>query len=168
MANWVAKTANLLTSYGSPDRVGLLLPLHWQPVCLALGALVSGATVSTAGDCPVVFASVDRVDEAFDAGADEVFACSLTPFATRLASVPGLALDAALEIPVHGDSYRRSRPLPPYEVVDVDVSAVDRVLVTALDLPVLLGVLRAGAALVLLRSGDVEAAVAAESVTRVL
>ena len=30
-ANWVAKTANLLTDgYGGADRVGLLLPLHWQ------------------------------------------------------------------------------------------------------------------------------------------
>ena len=121
----------------------------------------------TPDGCPVAFTSVERADEALDAGVDDVFVCSLTPFGTRLPSVPALTLDAALEIPVHGDSYRRTAPLGAFEITPTDVGPGDRVLVQAFDPAVVLGVLQAGAALVLLRSGDLDAAVAAESVTRV-
>lgn len=155
--------------------MGLLLPLHWQPVCLLLGALVTGASVSLSPEgCAVAFTSVERADEALDAGVDDVFVCSLTPFATRLPSVPALTLDAALEIPVHGDSYRRTTapaaPAAPtaFAVTPADVGPRDRVLVRAFDPAVVLGVLQAGAALVLLRSGDLDAVVRAESVTRVV
>ena len=138
-------------------------------MCLLLGALVTGASVSLGADgCAVAFTSVDRADEALDAGVEDVLVCSLTPFATRLPSVPALTLDAALEIPVHGDSYRRTTPLPAFEVTPADVGVGDRVLVRSFDPAVVLGVLQAGAALVLLRSGDLEAVVQAESVTRVL
>ena len=44
-ANWVAKTANLLVDgHGlRGDRVGLLLPLHWQVVCFLLGTATAGS-----------------------------------------------------------------------------------------------------------------------------
>ncbi len=184
VANWVAKTANLLTDgYAAPARVGLLLPLHWQTVCLLLGGVAAGATVvvgaqaSDLGDCPVAFTAADDATAALDAGVEDVFACSLTPFATRLSVVPPLALDAALEIPTYGDHFG-GRPGAahlelegaPFSPPALPVSGTDRVLVstplhTASGLGALLGALVAGAAVVLLRSGDLDAAVAAESVT---
>ncbi|MGZ6827602.1 MAG: TIGR03089 family protein, partial [Mycobacteriales bacterium] len=111
-ANWVAKTANLLVDgFGAPDRVGLLLPLHWQTACLLLGGVAAGATVVVAADpgelagCAVAFTDAASAEAALDAGVDDVLACSLTPFATRLASVPPLVLDAAVELPAYGDRF---------------------------------------------------------------
>ena len=107
-ANWVSKTANMLTdAYGSPERVGLHLPLHWQVPCLLLGAVAAGCTVvvtADAGDlagCGVAFTTADDAGAALDAGAEEVLVCSLTPFATRLADVQleNLIGEAALNLP---------------------------------------------------------------------
>lgn len=177
-ANWVAKTANALTdAYGGPQRVGLLLPLHWQTPCLLLGAVAAGATVvlaSTAQElagCEVAFTSADDAAAALDAGVDEVLACSLNAFGTRLAAVPPGAEDAAVAIPVHGDFFG-GRPAQarletgdgPLDVPVLDVGAQDRVLVR--DVPTLLGVLRTGAAAVLLRSGDADEVARQEGVTR--
>lgn len=183
----MAKTANLLTdSFGVPERVGLLLPLHWQTVCLLLGSVAAGATVVVAAEpgglagCAVAFTTVEHAEAALDAGVDDVLACSLTPFATRLASVPPMVLDAALEVPGHGDHFGGRPAQARLEVAGAAwspspyaVGPTDRVLTsldpcTAAGLSALLGPLAAGAALVLLRSGDLERAVAAESVTAVI
>ena len=68
-ANWVAKSANLLVDgLGSPARVGLLLPLHWQAVALLLAGVASGATVVVAdgpealAGCEVVFTSPQHAE----------------------------------------------------------------------------------------------------------
>ena len=130
--------------------------------------------------CGVAFVAAEHAEAALDAGVDDVLACSLTPFATRLASVPPMVLDAALEIPAHGDHFG-GRPREARLEVEgralvvpaLAVTGTDRVL-TGLDpattagLGALLGVLAAGAAAVLLRSGDPERAVAAEAVTAVV
>ncbi len=201
----MAKTANLLTDgYGGPDRLGLLLPLHWQAVCFLLGGVAAGATVvvaTSASDlagCPLAFVAAADAEAALDAGVDDVLACSLTPFGTRLASVPPMVLDAALEIPSYGDHFG-GRPTTarielggrPFTWEPLDVGPADRVL-TALDpatpagLAALLGTLQTGAALVLLagsastepgtseavttavRAESVTAAIRAESVTAVV
>jgi uncharacterized protein (TIGR03089 family) len=185
-ANWVSKTANLLVDgHGSPDRVGLLLPLHWQTVCLLLGSVAAGATVVLArspdelAGCAVAFTTAASAEAALDAGVEDVLACSLTPFATRLADVPRLVLDAAVEIPSYGDHFS-GRPAEarlevdgrPFTAPTWDLTPDDRVL-TSLDpatpegLAALLAPLRAGAALVLLTAGDPGAAVAQERVTAV-
>lgn len=184
-ANWVSKTANLLTdSYGGPDRVGLCLPLHWQLPCLLLGIVATGATVVVASeprhltDCPVAFTALEDAEAALDAGVDDVFVCSLTPFATRLPAVPALTYDAAVELPTYAD-YFPGRPAParleldgaPFDVPALDLAASDRVL-TAQDprtpegLGTLLGSLRAGASVVLLREGEAEAVARQEGATR--
>ncbi len=119
-------------------------------------------------------------EAALDAGVDDVLACSLTPFGTRLAVVPAMALDAAAEVPSYGDHFG-GRPTTASVLVDgvvvdvpaLDLSPTDRVLTTLAPaapggLAAALGVLRTGAALVLLRSGDLERAVAAEAVTAVV
>ena len=182
----MAKTANLLTDgFGSPDRIGLLLPLHWQTVCLLLGGVAAGATVVVASDpsflsgCALAFTAVEDAEAALDAGVDDVLACSLTPFATRLASVPSMVLDAAAEIPTYGDHFN-GRPREarleldgvPFAVPALDLGTTDRLLIeqppsTSAGLGALLGGLQAGAALILLRSGDRELARIAEGVTAV-
>ncbi|MCW2673451.1 MAG: hypothetical protein JWP14_2040 [Frankiales bacterium] len=186
-ANWVCKTANLLVDgYGGPDRVGIMLPLHWQTPCLLLGAVATGAAAVVTSDprhlagCAVAFTTADGAEAALDAGVEEVFACSLTPFASRLAQVPAHALDAAVELPGYGDHFggrpRHARVEVDGRLLDVpalDVGPSDRVLTTrdprsAEGLTVLLGALRAGAAVVLLREGDADEVGRQEGVTRSL
>lgn len=185
--NWVCKTANLLVDgYGAPERVGVLLPLHWQTPCFILGAVAAGATVvvaSTPADlasCPVAFTTAEAAEAALDAGVEDVFACSLTPFGTRLATVPPGALDAAAEIPSYGDHFN-GRPTraaleldgEPFTVPTLELGSTDRVL-TRLDprtpsgLAALLGPLQAGAAVVLLLAGDLDATAAQEHITAVV
>jgi uncharacterized protein (TIGR03089 family) len=187
--NWVSKTANLLVDgHGSPDRVGLLLPLHWQTVCLLLGGVAAGATVVLArtpdelAGCPVAFTTAASAEAALDAGVEDVLACSLTPFATRLAELPPLVLDAAVEIPSYGDHFggrpgaaRLEVEGRPFAAPSWELTADDRVLTsldpaTAEGLAALLAPLRAGAALVLLSDGtpgEALAAIAQEHVTAV-
>lgn len=184
-ANWVAKTANLLTDgFASPERVGLLLPLHWQTVCLLLGGVAAGATVVVAASpeelegCAVAFTAAEDAEAALDAGVDDVLACSLTPFATRLASVPAMVLDAAAEIPSYGDHFG-GRPREariqlagkPFTAPTLGLGTTDRLLTTEppstdAGLGAILGALKAGAALILLRSGEASAAFTAEGATQ--
>ena len=185
--NWVSKTANLLVDgFAGPERVGLLLPLHWQTLCLLLGTVASGATAviaRTAADltgCALAFTESGSAEAALDVGVDDVLACSLTPFATRLANVPAMVLDAAAEIPSYGDHFPGRTTVVRIEVggqsamiPSYTLSASDRVL-TGLDLrspaglEAVLGVLHAGAALVLLVSGDLSTALVQEHVTAVV
>ncbi len=185
--NWVSKTANLLVDgYGSPERVGLLLPLHWQTPCLLLGAVAAGAAVvvaSTAADlagCAVAFTGVADAEAALDAGVEDVLACSLTPFATRLASVPPMVSDAAVEIPSYGDHFNGPATAPrlsvegtTFVVPGYELSPSDRALTsldprTAAGLGALLGPLAAGSAVVLMLSGDLASVVAQEHVTALI
>jgi uncharacterized protein (TIGR03089 family) len=183
-ANWVAKTANLLTDgFAGPERVGLLLPLHWQTVCLLLGGVAAGATVVVASTpdqlegCAVAFTSAGDAEAALDAGVEDVLACSLTPFATRLSAVPAMVLDAAAEIPSYGDHFggrprvaRIERGGQPFTAPTLPLGRTDRLLTTEppsteAGLGAILGALKAGAALILLRDGDADAVYAAERAT---
>jgi len=112
LANWVAKTANLLrddVGAGPGDRVAVLLPAHWQTAAILLGAWSAAAVVGTSADgAAAAFASGDRVADA--AGADEVFALSLAPLGRAFpAGPPAGARDYAVDVRVQGD--RWSAPL---------------------------------------------------------
>ncbi|MDT7548175.1 MAG: hypothetical protein QOE84_569 [Actinomycetota bacterium] len=183
-ANWVAKSANLIVDdLGAPDRVGLLLPLHWQTVALLLAGAATGATVVLAADaadlagCGAAFVLEQHAAAALAAGVDDVLALSGHPLGAPAGALPGLALDYAREVPGHGDHF--GGPRPPAARVQVagapvapvqGVCAEDRVL-TTLDAAdpagaaVLLGALAAGAGLVLLRAGDAASVAATERVT---
>jgi uncharacterized protein (TIGR03089 family) len=185
-ANWVAKTANLLVDgHGGPARVGLLLPLHWQLVCFLLGAAAAGSEVVVAAQaadlagCAVAFVRVEDAEAALDAGVEDVLAVSGHPLGARLAAVPPLVLDAAVEVPGYGDRFPGPHPAgatvllhgEPFVTPDLGLGPADRVLTTLAPatekgLGVLLAALRAGASLVLL-TGDADAAgiAAAEQVT---
>lgn len=170
-ANWVAKSANLLVDgLGGPARVGLLLPLHWQAVCLLLAGVASGAAVVVAAaadelaGCDAAFVHEPYAAAALDAGVDEVLALSGHPLGAPCGPLPPLVADYAREVPSYGDGWSGPRPTAARietagALVPVlpapDLSSADRVL---LSLPfagpagvgALLAVLSAGAGLVLL------------------
>jgi uncharacterized protein (TIGR03089 family) len=182
-ANWVAKSANLLVdALGSPQRVGLLLPLHWQTVALLLAGAATGADVLLAATpeelagCEAAFVRAEDAGAALDAGVDEVLGLSGHPLGAPATGLPALVLDYAREVPGYGDHYggragggsirTSAGPVEPLS----GIGPADRVL-TTLDpadpagAAVLMAALRAGAGLVLLRSGDPEPVIAAERVT---
>ena len=192
-ANWVAKSANLLVDgLGSPERVGLLLPLHWQTISLLLAGVAAGAEVVVCADpdglvgCDVAFVLAERAAETLDLGVDEVFALSGHPLGAPVPSLPGLAQDYAREVPSYADSWAGQRPVahhlrvegePLGELPQLLVSGSDRVLTdadhaTRAGLGQLLAVLGSGASLVLVpspRDGlDLVATATAERVTATL
>ncbi len=154
--------------------MGLLLPLHWQTVAVLLGVVASGATavVGSVDDCAAAFVLADRLDEAD--GVDEVLALSGHPLGAPCGPLPALVQDYAREVPGHGDHFGGPRPLPRVEPTVDTVAGLgpDDRLLTVLDpggpdgLAALLGALRAGAGLVLVRGdADLPALAAAERVT---
>ncbi|MEX2289339.1 MAG: TIGR03089 family protein [Mycobacteriales bacterium] len=170
-ANWVAKSANLLVDgLGGPQRVGLLLPLHWQSVALLLAGVATGATVVLARDaaglagCDAAFTTEEQAAGALDAGVDDVLALSGHPLGAPCGPLPAMVTDYAREVPSYGDGWGGPRPadvrievagavlsdLPPYPVTTADRVLFATSLGEPVGLAALLAVLRAGAALVLL------------------
>lgn len=170
-ANWVAKSANLLVDgLGGPQRVGLLLPLHWQAVALLLAGVTTGATVVVARDaagltgCDAAFTTAEHAVAALDAGVDDVLALSGHPLGAPCTGLPAMVTDYAREVPSYGDRWTgpaagpalvevEGRPLG--DLPDLGLTVTDRVLFgrTLRDragLAGLLAVLHAGSALVLL------------------
>jgi uncharacterized protein (TIGR03089 family) len=112
LANWVAKTANLLrddVGAGPGDRVAVLLPAHWQTAAVLLGAWSAAVVVGTSpAGAAAAFASGDRVGDA--AGVAEVFALSLAPLGRAFpAGPPSGTRDYSVEVRAQGD--RWSGPL---------------------------------------------------------
>jgi uncharacterized protein (TIGR03089 family) len=112
LANWVAKTANLLrddvgTSPG--DRVGVLLPAHWQTAAILLGAWTAAAVVSgSAAGAEASFCTADRAGE----GEGEVFALSLAPLGRPFPSGPPAGTrDYSVDVLSQGDRWT-GRPVP--------------------------------------------------------
>ncbi|MDT7539196.1 MAG: hypothetical protein QOI82_2781 [Actinomycetota bacterium] len=183
-ANWVAKSANLLVDgLGTPDSIGLLLPLHWQAVVLILAGAATSTRVVLAAQpadlagCGAAFVHAEHAAAALDAGVDDVLTLSGHPLGLPAPGLPALVLDYAREVPSYADHFGGPRPSTTRIEVGGEpvvplagVPAAARVL-TTLDpaqpggAPVLLGTLAAGASLVLLRSGDAERVAAAEHVT---
>lgn len=188
----MAKSANLLVDgYGSPTRVGLLLPLHWQTVALLLAGVATGATVVVAGEpgdlegCEIAFVHAPAAQGALDAGVDEVLALSGHPLGAPAPDLPGGVADYAREVPGYADHWSGRTParldveaggavLPP--LPDLPLGTRDRVLTCVepadpAGLAGLLAVLRSGAALVLAPAPavlDLPQVVAQEGVTATL
>lgn len=187
-ANWVAKSANLLTDgYGGPGPVGLLLPLHWQTVCLLLAGVTTGAAVVVADEpaalrgCALAFTTVSTAVAALDADVVDVLALSGHPLGAPVAELPPGIDDYAREVPSYGDRWGGALPCAvaievggaPVETRDVGLTSADRVLLTLAPaepaaLALLLGCLRAGTSLVLvpdITTVDLAAVAATERVT---
>ncbi|EEP73442.1 hypothetical protein MCAG_03769 [Micromonospora sp. ATCC 39149] len=109
LANWVAKTANLLAdeaAAGPGESAGVLLPPHWQTAAVLLGCWSAGLVVAdTPGPVEVLFAAADRVAEADAWPAGERYAFALAPFALPLREVPAGFADYVVAVRVHGDHF---------------------------------------------------------------
>lgn len=111
MANWAAKTANLLRDElgaGPGTRVAVLLPAHWQTAAVLFGIWWIGGEVVLGGgsDNPADMAlcTRGRLDEADDAvSGGEVAVLSLDPFGKPAADLPIGVTDYATAVRVHGD-----------------------------------------------------------------
>ena len=107
MANWAAKTANLLRDEmgaGPGTRVAVLLPAHWQTAAVLFGVWWIGAEVVLDGDADVALCTRERLDEADDAvSGGEVAVLSLDPFGKPAADLPIGVTDYATAVRVHGD-----------------------------------------------------------------
>ena len=116
LANWVAKTANLLQDefdVGPGSTVAVALPVHWQTAAVLLGVWSCGATVlDTAaeddgrlGSADLTLSTQDRLDALTEAGADPLLGLSLHPLGLGMTDYSGEARDYALEVRVHGDVF---------------------------------------------------------------
>jgi uncharacterized protein (TIGR03089 family) len=197
LANWAAKTGNLLRDElggGVGSRVAVLLPAHWQTAAVLFGVWWVGADVvlGPASDADIALCTAERLDEADATGAGEVAVLSLDAFGRPVPNLPIGVTDYATAVRVHGDQIVAERsPGPAFDGRSVDqmldacqksvaaqgLTAGDRVLSTASwDTPDdvidgLLSVLSVGGSLVYVANPD-PAALArkteTEKVTRTL
>jgi uncharacterized protein (TIGR03089 family) len=106
LANWAAKTANLLRDElgaGAGSRVAVLLPAHWQTAAVVFGAWWIGAEVAVGpfAGADIAMCTANRLPEADDAG--EVVALSLDPFGKPVADLPAGVTDYATSVRVQAD-----------------------------------------------------------------
>lgn len=130
LANWVAKTANLLQEefdIGPGSRVAVALPVHWQTAAVLLGTWSCGAAVvDTAAEddgrlaeCDLVLAAQDRVGALEDTGVvggDDgvpLLGLSLHPLGLGMRDYAGSARDFAVEVRAAGDVFVPWQPVDP-------------------------------------------------------
>jgi uncharacterized protein (TIGR03089 family) len=107
LANWAAKTGNLLRDElgaGPASRVAILLPAHWQTAAVLFGVWWIGAEAVLAGEADIALCTAGRLGEADDAVAGgEVAVLSLDPFGRSAPDLPIGVTDYATAVRVHGD-----------------------------------------------------------------
>lgn len=115
LANWAAKTGNLLRDELGAEpgsRVAILLPAHWQTAAVLFGVWWIGAEAVLA-DSPnmasdIALCTAERLDEADGAvstavSGGEVAVLSLDPFGRPAPELPIGVTDYATAVRVHGD-----------------------------------------------------------------
>jgi len=133
LANWAAKTGNLLRDElgaGPGSRIAVLLPAHWQTAAVFFGVWWIGAEVVLDGPADLALCTVDRLDAADAAVADsggEVAVLSLDPFGRSVPDLPIGVTDYATAVRVHGDQVDPERAPGPA----LAGRAVDEVLAAA-------------------------------------
>jgi uncharacterized protein (TIGR03089 family) len=109
LANWAAKTGNLLRdelAAGPASRIAILLPAHWQTAAVLLGVWWIGAEAVLAGEpADIALCTAERLDEADSivAPGGEVAVLSLDPFGRPVPDLPIGVTDYASAVRVHGD-----------------------------------------------------------------
>jgi uncharacterized protein (TIGR03089 family) len=150
LANWAAKTGNLLRDElggGPASRVAVLLPAHWQTAAVLFGVWWIGAeAVLDSAEADIALCTIGRLDDADSTGAGEVAVLSLDAFGRPVADLPVGVTDYATAVRVHGDQIVGERhPGPALAGRSVDqvlaaceksatakgLTATDRVLSTA-------------------------------------
>ena len=134
LANWVAKTANLLVDgcgLGPGDRAAVLLPPHWQTAAVLLGAWSAGLEVAMIdprfADLPssaaemsaqydVLFTAAEPLLDKVDAA--DRFVLGLAPMAMPLREVPAGFVDYVTEVRQHGDHFTPPRRRGPAATTD--------------------------------------------------
>jgi uncharacterized protein (TIGR03089 family) len=114
LANWAAKTGNLLRDElgaGPSSRVAVLLPAHWQTSAVLFGIWWIGAEVVLNGAADIALCTLDRLPEADEAvaPAGEIAVLSLDPFGKPVADLPVGITDYATSVRVHGDQISPER-----------------------------------------------------------
>ena len=133
LANWAAKTANLLRDELGADpstRVAVLLPAHWQTAAVLLGSWWAGAQVvlEPGTEAEIALCTADRLADADAAvGTGEVAVLSLDPFGKPVPDLPVGVTDYATAVRVHGDQVVPERHPGPA----LDGRSVDEVLAAA-------------------------------------
>jgi uncharacterized protein (TIGR03089 family) len=116
LANWVAKTANLLVDgcgLGPGEVAWVDAPPHWQTAAVLLGCWCAGLrTGPTGAGSDVVFAAADRV-AGYASGGTDVFGLALAPMAAPMRDVPPGVLDFVTEVRGHGDEFHPAAPVTP-------------------------------------------------------
>jgi uncharacterized protein (TIGR03089 family) len=126
LANWAAKTGNLLRDElggGAGSRVAVLLPAHWQTAAVLFGVWWIGADVvlGPAADADIALCTEERMDEADATGAGEVAVLSLDAFGRPVPDLPIGVTDYATAVRVHGDQIVAERsPGPAFDGRSVD------------------------------------------------
>ena len=124
LANWVAKTANLLQDefdVGPGSTVAVALPVHWQTAAVLLAVWSCGAAVlDTAAEdddrlttADVVLAAADRLEPLEEQGLEQLVGLSLHPMGLGMAGYVGPARDFALEVRAQGDHFAPYSPPDP-------------------------------------------------------
>ncbi len=132
LANWAAKTANLLRDElgATPgSRVAVLLPAHWQTAAVLFGVWwVGGEVVLDGSDGDIALCTADRLGEAdASVGTGEVAVLSLDPFGKPVPDLPVGVTDYASSVRVHGDQIVPER----HPGAALDGRSVDDVLAAA-------------------------------------
>lgn len=128
LANWAAKTANLLRDElgaGPGSRVAVLLPAHWQTAAVLLGVWWIGAEVVPADDggpADIALCTAAQLGQAEEM-AGEVAVLSLDPFGAPVAGLPIGVTDYATAVRVHGD-HAAAEPNPGPALAGRSVEAV--------------------------------------------
>lgn len=116
LANWAAKTGNLLRDElgaGPGSRVAILLPAHWQTAAVLFGVWWIGAeaVLDATGPADLALCTAERLDEAdsiVEPGG-EVAVLSLDPFGRPVPDLPIGVTDYATAVRVHGDQIAAER-----------------------------------------------------------
>jgi uncharacterized protein (TIGR03089 family) len=135
LANWAAKTGNLLRDEmgaGPASRIAILLPAHWQTAAVLFGVWWIGAeAVLGAEPADLALCTAERLDEADSAlsgtaPGGEVAVLSLDPFGRPVPDLPIGVTDYATAVRVHGDQIvPEARPGPALAGRSVDEILAD-------------------------------------------
>lgn len=130
LANWLAKTANLLVDgcgLAPGDAATVDVPPHWQSAAVLLGCWSAGLRVvdpaATAAGAPdpaappaeVVFAAADRLDRYLGRVA-ELYGLALAPLAAPMGRVPAGAVDFVTAVRAYGDHFTPPSPVEPSDL----------------------------------------------------
>jgi uncharacterized protein (TIGR03089 family) len=112
LANWAAKTANLLVDglgLGVDDRALVRLPVHWQTAAVLLGAWSAGLSVTGEEPAEVAFVAPAATE---GVTVSDRYVVGLHPFGLPLRDVPAGYADFVADVRGYGDRFVPAGPTP--------------------------------------------------------